>query len=231
MHKIHSDRKTIKKLILFDHDDVLVDTEHWFYMAYKRALAEMGINLCLDTYFKNMSQAIPSWNLAAVAGIDPRVIDVGRVNRNKYYQHYLVSEDIDIDGVTETLPELAQNYKLAIITTSKRADFELVHSNRKIVDHMDFILTREDYNHSKPHPEPYLTGLKQFGAIVSEAIVVEDSERGLKSAVAAGIDCIVVSNDFTASHDFSSALLRIGNMRELPAKQRLMSNKTNTTDR
>ena len=80
---------------------------------------------------------------------------------------------------------------------------------------MDFVLVREDYQRAKPHPEPYLTGLKRFGATKEETLVVEDSARGLSSAVAAGIDCAVVHNDFTRGHDFSAATYRIAALIEL----------------
>ena len=70
---------------------------------------------------------------------------------------------------------------------------------------MDFVLVREDYKLAKPHPEPYLTGLKRLGATKEETLVVEDSSRGLNSAVAAGIDCAIVLNDFTKAQDFSQA--------------------------
>ncbi len=80
---------------------------------------------------------------------------------------------------------------------------------------MEFVLVREDYNLAKPHPEPYLTGLKRFGATKEEALVVEDSSRGLNSAVAAGIDCVIVHNDFTKAHDFSRASYRIETLIEL----------------
>ena len=45
--------------------------------------------------------------------------------------------------------------------------------------------------------------------------MVEDSSRGLSSAVAAGIDCAVVHNDFTQSQDFSRASYRIDTLSEL----------------
>jgi len=80
---------------------------------------------------------------------------------------------------------------------------------------MDFVLVREDYKLAKPHPEPYLTGLKRFGATKEETLVVEDSSRGLNSAVAAGIDCVIVYNDFTKAHDFSQANYRIEALIEL----------------
>ena len=49
----------------------------------------------------------------------------------------------------------------------------------------------------------------------TEALVVEDSAKGLSSAVAAGIDCVIVYNDFTKAHDFSQAKYRIQTLIEL----------------
>ena len=86
---------------------------------------------------------------------------------------------------------------MAIVTTARRVDFELIHDTRQIRRFMDFVLAREDYLLAKPHPEPYLTGLQRLGATKEETLVVEDSSRGLSSAVAAGIDCAIVHNDFT----------------------------------
>ena len=82
---------------------------------------------------------------------------------------------------------------------------------------MEFHLTVEDYERAKPHPEPYLRGLQRFGATAAETVVVEDSARGLKSAIAAGIDCIVVANEFTAAHDLSKATARVAAFSELPS--------------
>jgi beta-phosphoglucomutase-like phosphatase (HAD superfamily) len=82
---------------------------------------------------------------------------------------------------------------------------------------MEFHLTRGDYERAKPHPEPYLRGLQRFGATAAETVVVEDSARGLKSATAAGIDCIVIANKFTEAHDLSEATARVATFRELPS--------------
>ena len=206
-----------KKYILFDHDGVLVDTEHWYYRANQRALAPLGIELPLDEYLVNMSQGITTWASARAQGIPEADIDQARILRNQYYQEYLATEEIEISGVLETLAILAKDYQMAIITTSKPADFDLIHKERSIIDPMAFCLTRNDYDNAKPHPEPYLKGLERFGATAAETVVVEDSARGLQSAVAAGIDCIAVANAFTASHDLSQATAKIATIADLPA--------------
>jgi HAD superfamily hydrolase (TIGR01509 family) len=205
----------MKKYILFDHDGVLVDTEFWYYKAAERALADIGLVLDKQQYLRDMALGLGSWVQAKAAGIDEQELSARRLARNAYYQEYLRTEAIEIEGVVEALAELSKYARMAIVTTAKRADFELIHEKRQIRQFMDFVLVREDYDLAKPHPEPYLTGLKRFGAGKEEALVVEDSARGLSSAVAAGIDCVIVYNDFTKANDFSQATYRIDSLFEL----------------
>jgi HAD superfamily hydrolase (TIGR01509 family) len=205
----------VKKYILFDHDGVLVDTEFWYYKAGERALADIGLTLDKDQYLRDMNQGLGTWARARAAGIDEQTISRQREVRNDYYQEYLRTESIEVEGVVETLAELSKYVRMAIVTTAKRVDFEIIHEKRQVRQFMDFVLVREDYKLAKPDPEPYLTGLKRFGATREETLVVEDSSRGLNSAVAAGIDCVIVYNDFTKTHGFSLASYRIETLIEL----------------
>jgi HAD superfamily hydrolase (TIGR01509 family) len=205
----------MKKYILFDHDGVLVDTEFWYYQAGARALADIGLPLDKDQYLRDMTRGLGTWAQARAAGIDEQTISRQRASRDAYYQEYLSTEAIEIEGVVQALAELAKYARMAIVTTAKRADFDLIHEKRQIRKFMEFVLTREDYRMAKPHPEPYLTGLERFGATKEEALVVEDSLRGLNSAVAAGIDCAIVHNDFTKGHDFARATHRIQTLGEI----------------
>ena len=205
----------MKKYILFDHDGVLVDTEFWYYKAGERALADIGFTLDKNQYLRDMNQGLATWAQARAAGIDEQTISRQREVRNDYYQEYLRTEAIEIEGVVETLAELSKYVRMAIVTTSKRVDFEIIHEKRQVRQFMNFVLVREDYKLAKPDPEPYLTGLKRLGATKEETLVVEDSSRGLNSAVAAGIDCVIVYNDFTKAQDFSQASYRIETLIEL----------------
>lgn len=207
----------MKKFVLFDHDGVLVDTEHWYYESGRRALAEVGVPLELSQYLDDMAAGRGTWARARAAGVDEGTIGRLRERRDAYYQEYLRCEPIEIDGVAEVLAELAPHVHMAVVTTAKRADLELIHEHRDLLGFMEFVLGREDYARAKPHPEPYLTGLERFGATAADTLVVEDSARGLRSAVAAGIDCVVVHNDFTAGQDFAGAQHRIERLGELTA--------------
>jgi HAD superfamily hydrolase (TIGR01509 family) len=162
-----------------------------------------------------MNQGLGTWAQARAAGIDEQTISRQREVRDDYYQEHLKTEAIEIEGVVDALAELSKYVRMAIVTTAKRADFETIHEKRSIKQFMDFVLVREDYGLAKPHPEPYLTGLKRLGATKEQTLVVEDSSRGLKSAVAAGIDCVIVHNDFTKTQDFSQASYRVETLIEL----------------
>lgn len=205
----------MKKYILFDNDGVLVETEKWYFEANVKALKELDVNLDFDTYMKIMARGGTAWEVAQKKGIAKNIIDKKRFQRDIYYQEFLRKEDIEIAGVKDILKELSQDYKMAIITTSRRVDFDLIHNDRGIIDFMDFTLCVEEYKRAKPYPDPYLAGLERFNAKKEETIIIEDSQRGLTSAFNAGIECIIVHNEFTKTHDFSKADYFINNLQEL----------------
>ena len=206
----------MKKYILFDNDGVLVETEPWYLKASQKALKEFfDFEFSKDDYMNLMINGGSVWQGVEALGASTSEVNTARDKRNQYYQEYLKNENISINGVQDILKRLSSKYKMAIVTTSRRVDFEIIHKNRGIVDFMQFVLCEEDYNFAKPHPMPYLTAMKRFGATQDECIVVEDSKRGLSSALDAGIDCAIVYNEFTTSQDFSDAQYKIKTLNDL----------------
>jgi len=200
-----------KKYILFDNDGVLVETEIWYYEASKRALKEFfDVELEFEEYMDIMTAGEGVWVAAKNASDTEKTI--ARNQRDVYYQEYLRTEDIAIENVHTILKELQKQYKMGIVTTSRRVDFEIIHKNSGITEFMEFVLCVEDYPRSKPHPDPYLKGLELFGATKEETIIIEDSQRGLISANRAEIDCVIVHNEFTKTQDFSKSLCKIENL-------------------
>lgn len=205
----------MKKYILFDNDGVLVETENWYFEANKKALKQLGLNLRMSEYQEIMARGGTAWEVAINAGITTESIDKKRIQRDIYYQEFLNTKNLEIPNVKKVLKNLSKKYKMAIVTTSRRVDFELIHKNRGISDYMQFVLCVEDYERAKPYPDPYLKGLELFKAIPEHTIVVEDSQRGLISAVNANIECVIVKNEFTKTHDFSKANYFIDSLEQL----------------
>lgn len=208
-------KKMKKKYLLFDNDGVLVETEPYYYEANVKALREFGLDLSFDAYMEIMARGGNAWEVASKAGRSKEEIDAKRKHRDIYYREFISKHDIEIPYVVDVLEELSKHYKMGIVTTSRRVDFDLIHHSEHITQYMDFTLCVEEYTRSKPHPDPYLAGMKKFGASKEECLVIEDSERGLTAAFNAGIECAVVANEFTATHDFSNATYKLKDLKEL----------------
>jgi beta-phosphoglucomutase-like phosphatase (HAD superfamily) len=74
----------------------------------------------------------------------------------------------------------------------------------------------------KPAPDIYLLTLRELGLSADDAVVVEDSESGAKSAAAAGLRHIVTVSSFTAQDPFPAAAVVVSDLGEpsAPAQYR-----------
>jgi len=89
-------------------------------------------------------------------------------------------------GALELLTELhAAGIKTALVTMSLRSLAELVVSLMP-VPVFEAIVSGDDVEHGKPHPEAYLRGAELLGVDIAECVAIEDSLPGLASAVASG---------------------------------------------
>ncbi len=210
--------------LLFDHDGVLVNTEPLYLQAIQEQLATLGIELLESDYIKGMATGADPWALARAAGKDEAAIAQLRGARDTRYQQLLRSQPIRIPQADEVIAVLAEHFQLAIVTTSRDEDFDLIHGldgaaktldTPDVVRHMDFVLKRSSYINSKPDPEPYLLALSRFGIEPAKALVIEDSERGLRAAVAAGIDCAALYHPFTVAQNFDKARYRFDSLQTL----------------
>ena len=92
-----------------------------------------------------------------------------------------------VEGFKDFVKQLrAKGVKTAVVTSSNAKKMAVVYGKHPEFKGMfDAILTSEDFKHSKPHPECYLTAAERFGLQPSECVVFEDSFNGLKSGKAA----------------------------------------------
>lgn len=206
------------KTIFFDNDGVLVDTERLYYLANKEIFAELGLTLTEElfrTHFLKHANGI--LHFLAPLNLSPEQIGEIRSKREVIYQKLLREEDILIPGVSETIEALHQEYQLAIVTSSRKENVEIIHGRTGFLRFFDFVISEQDYQHAKPHPEPYLTALKRAAVSPQQAIVIEDSERGLIAAREAGLDCVVIPNELSLNSDFSQATTILQSIEQLQA--------------
>jgi HAD superfamily hydrolase (TIGR01509 family) len=203
--------------ILWDNDGVLVDTERLYFDATRQALKKAGVELTLELY-KDISlrQGKSLFPLATERGWNAEQIALLRAERDEIYTRLLRAEPLLFSGVRETLRALHTKYRMAIVTSSRRVHFDTMHESTEIHEFFEFVLAREDYGKSKPEPEPYLTAMHMLGLSVEKCVAIEDTERGLVAARAAGLRCIVIPHDFTRECRFDGAAAIIESASHLP---------------
>jgi HAD superfamily hydrolase (TIGR01509 family) len=192
--------------LLFDNDGVLVDTEALYFRANREALATVGVELDEATYVEYwLREGLGAWHLAEARGVDAAGIAELKAARDRRYFQLVDESEIVVPGVAELLPTLAARFRMAIVTSSEPEPFARTHARTGLLPHFELVLTRVDYVNSKPDPEPYLCAVSRLGLSPARCLVIEDSERGLRAAKAAGLSCWVVPSGLTATGNFAAA--------------------------
>lgn len=192
--------------ILWDNDGVLVDTEKLYYRATAQIMAQKGFELT-EALFKEyfLVQNIGAWHLLDAQGVSAGEIPALKEQRSERYLELLRSEDISLPGVREAVSKLHGRCRMCIVTSSHKNHFDAIHERTGLLEFFEFALCRQHYERSKPYPDPYLAALDKLGLPAEACLVIEDSERGLRAARAAGIRCWAIPTELSKESDFSGA--------------------------
>jgi len=179
--------------VLWDMDGTLVDTEPYWMRAEAEMVSSFG-----GTWTHDDGLALVGSGLWASARVfQTRGVDM---SEDEIVAHLTtrVQEQLESSGVPwrpgarELLLELREAaVPTALVTMSVRRMAEQV-ADKIPFDAFDVLVTGDEVEHAKPHPDPYLTAARLLGVDPRESIAVEDSLNGLASAVAAGTIAIGV---------------------------------------
>jgi len=206
------------KAIFWDNDGVLVDTERLYFQATEDIMTAAGVPLSEADYLEYfLRQGTGAWHLFTERGASSDDIARLRQARNDRYSELLRSDARAIDGVAGTLASLHGKYVMGVVTSSRRDHFDVIHARCDLLRYFDFVLTSADFARTKPHPDSYLMAIERSGAHPDECIAIEDSERGLEAAAAAGLRCIVIPTPLTRGSTFSGAHRILTSVTEVPS--------------
>lgn len=183
------------KAFIFDLDGVIVSTDKFHYLAWKKMADEEGIYF--DEKINDRLRGV-----SRMASLD---IVLERAERsytseekqnlaerkNEYYKAFLESLTASdrLPYVTETLSALREKgYKLAIGSSSKNTPIIL----KKIgyENYFDAISDGNNITRSKPDPEVFLKAAEFLGEEPQNCFVVEDAEAGIDAALGGGFKSV-----------------------------------------
>lgn len=184
--------------VLWDSDGVLVDTESIFFDVTQKVLAGVGISLTRDYWSRYyLGEGLSSHQVVLQLGLP--ALEAGPLleQRNRAFRQRLQNGVSLQPDVRETLEKLHGRVRLAVVTGSTRDHFMLTHRDSNLLSLFELVLTCEDYAKPKPWPDGYLMALQRLALPARCCLAVEDSPRGVKAAVAAGIRCVLVPTRLT----------------------------------
>lgn len=181
-------------------DGVLYDSMRNHAKAWTRAMAEFGIRFTADdSYATEGARGVDTIRKYAREQLRKELTEEEAqkiYNIKARYFHEMGDAPV-FDGVKDLMRKIkADGLKIGIVTGSAQmplirrltADFgEYVAENQ--------ITTAFDVKRGKPHPDPYLAGLRKAGNYSSnEGIVVENAPLGVRAGVSAGCFTIAVNS-------------------------------------
>ncbi|TCB50814.1 HAD family phosphatase [Acinetobacter sp. ANC 4779] len=207
-----------KKLICFDLDGTLIDSVGiWNQVdaALIQQLSNIEVDLKTiqqqrDIQLKIFRQSADPYleycgylNEFYAFGLTKAQVKSRRYSISHYFLDHVVPLKPQANLLIHTLKQ--REIKLAITTTTSLSNIQRYQDNNTLINSkIDFtndfslILTRENVENIKPHPEVYLTALQHFGFKAEECLIIEDSLIGVEAAKQAGIEVIAIYDQHSA---------------------------------
>jgi len=190
-------------LFLFDFDGLLVNTEELHFGAYRQMCALRGFKLNWDMrQFFRAAQFDAEGLKKAIYAQFPELFrqepnwGVLYAEKKMHYQALLHTGDLKMmPGAEKLLQQLAKaGIRRCVVTNSPRVQVEAIGQRLPILHTIPVWITREDYKEPKPHPESYQTAIAKLARPGDRIIGFEDSTRGLKALLGAGVkEAVLIS--------------------------------------
>jgi beta-phosphoglucomutase len=114
--------------------------------------------------------------------------------KERSYQQAFLPELRLIDGLGELLAWAKRDgIKLGIGTAAIPFNVNFVLDNLSIRSYFQAIVSADDVEISKPHPETFLKAAADLGVAPSGCVVFEDAPKGVEAALRAGMRCMVLT--------------------------------------
>ncbi len=205
------------RAVLFDFDGVIADTENVHVAAWQRTLGVMGW-IESDEACARAAEVDDRAFLAEV--FSRRKLEGGDVEgwalRKQDLAVRLLADAPRIyPGLVGLVDRLRGVARLGVVTTTWRANVEVVLRAAGRLDAFEFVIAKEDVRAPKPDPEGYRLALARLALPPGEVVALEDSPTGLIAARAAGVRAVAIGHrrakgDWTGDSAYAPGLADLG---------------------
>lgn len=200
----------VKKLLIFDMDGVLIDSEIIYHAFHPQFFRErLGITLTPDEVdrFTGVSSREIYAHYIALYNLPEAPEFYVNQEYDLLMEHFAALEPFPvIAGIPALLETLkASGFRLALSSSNQRRMVQLCLRRSGLERYFENVLSGEDVPRAKPDPEIFLRQAQHFGLSPDDCVVIEDSTNGVKAAKAAGMFCIGFVNPNSGHQDLTPA--------------------------
>lgn len=181
------------KLIIFDLDGLLVDSQPLQYKARNAAFAKHGFPISEEDWWNEWVQNSANskvWVERLGVPLDPEQLS----DEARTILKELIGQELKLKpGANYAIDLLREKYRLCIASASRSDILKSVAEKFDFTSRFEWIVSDADAHVRcrKPCPDIFLYVVDHMKVQSSECVVVEDSAAGLIAAKAAGMKCIV----------------------------------------
>ncbi len=205
-----------ERAIVFDMDGVLIDSEPLWRRAEVACFGEVGLVLderdCLQTTGLRIDEACAYW-FERAPWRGPSIHDVALriVDRMALL---IASEGEPMQGARDAIDAARDSgFRLGLASSSSMRLIEAVLDRFTWRSDFEVLRSAESEALGKPAPDVYRSTIRALGIDPAQAIAIEDSANGVRSALSAGLRCIAVPEAAAASDPiFATATWRFDSL-------------------
>lgn len=188
------------KLIIFDLDGVLVTTKDIHYVSLNKALRNIDskYEISLSEHYEKYD-GLPTLKKLKMLTEDKNLpieyYDQINIDKQKYTFdsiRQIIKKD---ERLIEVLKKLKNDgYMIYVASNSIRETVKLLLYYTGLIEYVDVYISNEDVKNAKPNSEIYLKCFISAGVNPNEALIIEDSPRGIESAQNSKANLLIVEN-------------------------------------
>ena len=201
--------------VIFDLDGLLTDTERLHCAAWRQTLAGVGVEVSEEEFAEHwIRTGLGIEDFVRLRGLahDP---DILRRSKFDVFATLVDTSLCAMPGALALIETLHGKKRLALATSSYRENAELILRRLELARYFEAVATNESVARAKPHPDLFLHVAAQMGIAASGCVVLEDAEKGVLAAHAAGMKVIAVPTPQTRGNDFSKATRVVSSLAEV----------------
>ena len=189
------------KYLIFDVDGTILDTETAILTSLQEVLAAEG----REYSFEDLRFALRIPGKEALRRLN--LTDTERIHSNWAQTILSYSQEVNIfTGLEETLQKLSKKpVTLGIVTSKTRQELEDEFNSYGLNSFFQSIVSADDTERHKPHPDPLFACLADLEAPQNETIYIGDSIYDMQSAKKAGLPFALALWGAKTTENFASA--------------------------